>query len=159
MKRLIAIIAIFSVFMFNVGFNSLAYAQIEKIESEAAAKELAASAGGTYVEGSAAPTLTGTEIALPVIEEATGNILGYIVAEKESLISALNEAGFTEVADALAAIEAGTIAGVTVSEGLLGGTTGKVLLGLAAAIGIALAVGGGGGDDDDGGPTPTPGHP
>ncbi len=147
MKKTVALAVIFSFFMVTIGFDSLAFAQIEKIKSEEAARKIAEDAGGIYVEGSAEPTLTGSEVALPVIDEATGEILGYIVAEKESLKSALEGAGLTEVAGALDAIEAGTIAGGTVSGGLLGGTTGAVLLGVAAVAGIALAVGGGGGGD------------
>jgi hypothetical protein len=154
MKKATALIVVFSFLLFTFGFDSLSYAQVEKIPAEEVAREIGTRAGGTYIEGAAPPTITGTEIALPVIDEETGNILGYIVAEKESLIKELKNSGLAEVAEALEDVAAGTIAGVgtageaageTVEAGMIGGTTGAVLLGIAAAVGIALAVGSSGG--------------
>lgn len=145
MIKLISLITITAFFFFAAGPLSQAYAQVENIESVEAAKELAADAGGTFIEGEAPPALSGDQIALPVIDEASGKILGHVVAEKESLISSLNAAGYTEVAKALAAAEAGTVSGKTVGAGFLGGTAGAIAVGVAVVVGIALAVGSGGG--------------
>jgi hypothetical protein len=51
----------------------------ETITSVKKAKEIAVAAKGAYWEGAAVPTLKGTEIALPVIDQA-GNVIGHIVA-------------------------------------------------------------------------------
>ena len=142
MKKLIALMAVFPFLMFSIGFVSPSYAQTETIAAEQVAKELAQSAGGTYVEGSTAPVLTGNQVALPIIDETTGNVLGHIVAEQESLVSALNEAGLTDVANALAAAEAGTAAGVATGTGITLGTTGTIAAIVAGVAGVALAVGG-----------------
>ena len=96
-------------------------------------------------------------MALPVQDEATGDVIGYIVAEKTKLISALNEAGLAEVANALAAAEAGTEAGGTSMASMLGGKTGWILLGVAVVAGIAIAAGSGGGGGGGGGSSS--GHP
>ncbi|GBD97960.1 hypothetical protein BMS3Abin06_02864 [bacterium BMS3Abin06] len=145
MKKLIALTAVFSFLAFNIGFVSPSYAQTETIAAEEVAKDLAQSAGGTYVEGSAAPVLTGNQVALPIIDETTGNVLGHIVAEQENLVSALNAAGLTDVANALAAAEAGTAAGVATGTGFALGTTGTIAVIAAGVAGVALAVSSGGG--------------
>src|SRR3989304_2544399 len=96
----------FSFLMFNLGYVIPSHAAdpvTHTIASVVKAKELAAAAGGTYVEGATAPALTGTQVALPVIDEATGNVLGHIVADQASLVSALNAAGYASVASAVAA--------------------------------------------------------
>ena len=129
----------------GIGILSPVSAQTGNIAAEAVAKEIAANAGGTYVQGAAAPTLTGTQAALPIIEESTGQILGYIVAEQANLVAALNAAGFTEVATALAAAEAGSVAGTTVAAGIGVGTSTALAIGAAVALGLAVSGGGGGG--------------
>lgn len=148
------------IFFLNMSFIARPYAISQIIEAESVAKELAAKADGTYVAGDTVMSVEDPEVALPVIDEETGTVLGHIVADREKLISVLNDAGLTEVANALAALEAGTAAGEAVTAGFIGGTTAAVVLGVAALIGIALAAGGGGGD---GGTTPahtpTPAHP
>ena len=167
MKQIIALTAVLSLITFNMGFTSRAYSQnekieaeekiVEKIEAEEVAEELASRSGGTYVKGETVPDHKDTEVALPIIDEETGNILGYVVADKEKLISVLNEQGLTEVANALAAMEAGEAAGETVKAGISGGTIAWVALGIAAIAGIGLALGGGGGGGG-GGQTPTTSH-
>ena len=69
-----------SVTVFSI-FPSISYAEtvVTEIDSEAAARNLAVKAEGTYVEGAAAPTLSGSEVALPIIDEASGEILGHII--------------------------------------------------------------------------------
>jgi hypothetical protein len=145
LKKITALIIILTLSLFNTGLLSQAYAQTEAIESVEAAKELASNAGGIYVDGEAAPALTGDQIALPVIDETTGNILGHIVAEKANLVSALNAAGHTGVATAISAAEVGTATAGAVGAGFLGGTTGAIVAGVAVIVGVALAVSGGGG--------------
>ncbi|MEN8263529.1 MAG: hypothetical protein ABFR82_08710 [Nitrospirota bacterium] len=147
MKKLMSVITILSLSFFIIITAPLpqASAQTENIESIEAAKELASNAGGTFVEGKAAPALTGDQIALPVIDEASGDILGHIVAERTSLVSALNAAGHIEIATAITSAGAGTTAADTVGAGFLGGTVGAVVAGVAIVAGIALAVSSGGG--------------
>ena len=144
LKKTIVLAAVFTLTLFSMFFLSKAYAQTEAIESVEAAKELASNAGGIYVEGEAAPSLTGNQIALPVIDETTGNILGHIVAEKANLVSALNAAGHTGVATAISAAEVGTATAGAVGAGFLGGTTGAIVAGVAVVVGVALAVSSGG---------------
>ncbi|MBI4681986.1 MAG: hypothetical protein HY757_02660 [Nitrospirae bacterium] len=157
MKKIMALLTIFFLITFSIGYNSMVYSQnakidsenkiAEKIEAEQVAQDLAAKAGGSYVKGETAPVLKDTEIALPIIDEETGNTLGYVVAEKKKLISVLNEAGLTEVANAIAAMEAGEAAAGTVTAGISGGTIAWISVGVAAlvGIGVALSSGGGGG--------------
>ncbi|RJQ17463.1 MAG: hypothetical protein C4560_08540 [Nitrospiraceae bacterium] len=153
MKKITALFIAMSLLVFNIVLIPQASAQTQRIPSETAAREIAANAGGTYVEGAASPALTGTQVALPVADEA-GNILGYVVAEKASLVSALDAAGYAEVASAIAATEAGTTAGLAVGAGI---TAGTVAVGAAATAGvIALVVAATGGDD--GGTTTTTHH-
>lgn len=155
MRKFIAFFVTISFLLMTSGAVTLSHADpvTQKIASEAAAKELAAQAGGTYVGGAAVPSLSGTQVALPVVSEATGEIIGYVVAEKASLISALNAAGYTSVASAIAAVEAGTAAGLAVGAGISGGT---IALGAAVVAGtIALVVSATGGD---GGTTTTHHH-
>lgn len=121
-------------------------AQTQKIATVDAAKKLAADAGGSYVEGASTPALTGNQAALPVIDEATGNVIGHVVAEKTSLVSALNAAGYTEVGAALAATEAGAGAGLAVGTGITAGTIGAGAVVAAVAIGLVVASTGGSGD-------------
>jgi hypothetical protein len=144
LKKIIVLTAVLSLTLLSMFFLSQTYAQTEAIESVEAAKELASNAGGIFVEGEAAPALTGNQIALPVIDEETGNILGHIVAEKANLVSALNAAGHTEVATAISAAEVGTATAGAVGAGFLGGTAGAVAVGVAVIVGVALAVGSGG---------------
>jgi hypothetical protein len=130
-RKLIVVCMVFSLITFNLGVTPRVYSQdgeigaeetvAEKIEAEEVAKELAAKADGTYIKGETAPALKGSEVALPIVDEETGNILGYVVAEKEKLVPVLNEAGLTEVANALAAAEAGAAAAGAVTAGISGG--------------------------------------
>ncbi|RJQ44811.1 MAG: hypothetical protein C4538_09420 [Nitrospiraceae bacterium] len=147
MKKFIALFVTISFLMLTSGLVTISHADAvtQKIASEAAAKELAAQAGGTYVSGSAVPSLTGTQVALPVISEATSEVIGYVVAEKASLISALNAAGYTSVASAIAAVEAGTAAGLAVGAGITAGTiaTGAAIVAGTAALIVSASSGGG----------------
>lgn len=163
MRNTIVVIAALSLITINIGVTPRAYSRdreigaeekvAEKIEAEEVAKELAAKARGTYVKGETAPALKGSEVALPIVDEETGNILGYVVAEKAMLVSVLNEAGLTEVANALAAMEAGAAAAGTVAAGISGGTITWIAIGTAAIAGLGLALGGSGGGGGGGGST------
>ncbi len=137
MKTLVLFITIISLIMPGTGF--ILQAQSETI-GIGLAQEIAANAGGTYISGATAPVVTGTQVALPVIGEGTSAVLGHIVAEKAALVTTLNAAGYAEVATALAATQAGTVAGVAAGTGLALGTTGTVALVAAGVGGIALAV-------------------
>ena len=134
-----------SVTVFSI-FPSISYAEtvVTEIDSEAAARNLAVKAEGTYVEGAAAPTLSGSEVALPIIDEASGEILGHIVADQIKLISVLNQAGLTEVASAIAAVSVGTAAGAAAGTGFALGTTGTIAAVVAVGVGVAVAAGSGG---------------
>lgn len=145
MKKIISLLIVFSLLFFNLGFISPASAQTHEIASVDVAEQIAADAGGSYVSGSAVPAVTGSEVALPVIDEATGNVLGHIVADQASLISALEAMGMTDIAAAIAAGTAGATAGAATGAGFALGTTGTVALVVAAGIGIGLAVGSDGG--------------
>ncbi|GEM_PF-3081586 len=158
MKKAVSLSLICSLLVFFAGFVPQAGAQTETIATIDAAKELARNAGGVFVEGGKAPALTGDQVALPVIEEESGKILGHIVAERDGLVSALNAAGHTEVASAIAAGEAGAAAGSAVGAGILGGTTGMTVLGVAAVAGVALAVSGGSSSDSTSGHSTTSNH-
>ena len=129
--------------------NSLAVSRVEaqtqKIATVDAAKKLAADAGGTYVEGASTPALTGNQVALPVIDEATGSVIGHVVADKAALVAALNAAGLTEVGAALAATEAGAGAGIAVGAGISAGTIAAGAVVAAVAIGLVVASSGGDG--------------
>jgi hypothetical protein len=161
MRKIVVVFLVCSLIVFNIGLTPRAYSRdgeigaaekvSEKIEAEEVAKELAAKAGGTYVKGETAPALKGSEVALPIVDEESGNILGYVVAEKGKLISVLNEAGLTEVANALAAMEAGEAAAGTVTAGISGGTITWIAIGVAAIAGLGLALSGGGGGGGGGG--------
>ena len=170
MKRIIALISVVTIVALNIGFNSRVYSQnenneveekvVEKIEAEEVAEELAAMSDGEYVKGEAPPELESGEVALPIIDEETGDILGYVVADQAKLVSVLNEVGLTEVANALAAMEAGAAAGATVAAGISTGTLTWIAIGVAA-VGLGLGLGGGGGGGgggDGGGVTPPPAH-
>ncbi len=141
MKKLTVVLLISAFLISGIGIFSPAEAQTETIASQAIAEQLAADAGGSFITGTTAPALTGTQVALPVVSQATGETLGFVVAEKASLVGALNAAGLTEVAAAVSATAAGSVAGVAAATGLALGTTGTVALAVAAVAGIALAVG------------------
>lgn len=149
MKKVIVLSIIFSLLMFNIGYISQLSATnfmiTGTISSVAKVKEIAIAADGAYWEDIVPPALKGTEVALPVIDEATHNVIGHIIAERAKLVSALNAAGYTEVASAIAAAEVGAIAGLSVGAGISMGTIGAVAGGAAVIAGIALAVSGGGG--------------
>jgi hypothetical protein len=157
-KKITAVILMFSFLLFNLGYAIPSHAAepvTQTIASVAKAQEIAAAAGGTYVEGAAAPALTGTQVALPVIDSATGSVLGHVVAEQASLVSALNAAGYASVASAVAAANVGTAAGLAVGAGFSAGT---IAVGAGVVAGVAaLAVSSGGGGGGGGGGT-TSGH-
>lgn len=145
MRKTIAIFASILFFIMTCGLTFEASAQVAEIESVQVAQQIAAdNAGVEWVEGATAPSLNG-QVALPVIDEATGQIVGYLVGTKENLVAALEGAGFAEVAAAVGAAEAGAVAGTTVFGGIGVGTvtTGAVIL--AGGIALAISAGGGGG--------------
>lgn len=156
MKKIIALIVSFSFLVFCGNMPRL-YAEeadvvVQKISTIEKAKKIAKASEGQYWEASEywekppSPPVKGTtRVALPVQDEATGDVIGYIVADKEKLVAVLNAEGLTQVANALAAVEAGTVAGDMATTSFMSGTTGKVILGIVLVAGIALAAGGGGG--------------
>jgi hypothetical protein len=156
MKKITAVILMFSFLMFNLGYVMPSHAEepvTQNIASVAKAQEIATAAGGTYVEGATAPALTGTQVALPVIDSATGNVLGYIVADQASLVAALNAAGYASVASAVAAATVGTSAGLAVGpESCRNSSSRSRNCGRVALI----AVSGGGGGGGGGGTTTAP---
>lgn len=144
MKKFTALCIILSFMAFSIGNVSQPVAGgvlTETILSVSQAKKIAAAAKGGYWEGADTPVLSKSEIAVPVVDKSTGKVIGHIVAEKGKLISALNAAGYAKVATALAAVEAGTAAGVAVGTGVAIGTTGAIIAGAVLAGGVALAVG------------------
>lgn len=151
MKKAAAVALMLSLIVFNTAHVSPLYAQDEvvgKISTVDRAKEIAEKAEGEYWEAEKyweTPVEGADKVALPVQDEGTGEVLGYIVADKEKLIAALNSFGLTDAANALAAMEAGAIAGGTASAGIFSGTTMTVILVVAVVAGIAVAAGGGGG--------------
>jgi hypothetical protein len=159
MKKATAIAVILSLIIFNTAQLSPLYAQdavVEKISTIERAKEIAIKAEGEYWEAEKyweTPVEGEGKIALPVQDQETGEVLGYIVADKEKLIAALNAYELTDAANALAAMEAGEAAGGAASAGIFSGTTMTVVLVIAAVAGIAVAVGGGGGGGGGGGST------
>ena len=159
MKKITSIIVMVTFMMFNSYYiipSSAAEGVIQKISSEDNARTLANNAGGYYSKGKDIPVLSSKEIALPVLEKDSGEVLGYIVAESNNLISALNAAGYTQVADALAAAEAGTVGGLAVGASISAGT---IALGTAIAAGvIALALGASGGGGGGGGTSSSTNH-
>jgi hypothetical protein len=169
MKKIIAVIVSFAFLVF-CGHIPRGYAEerdavIQKISTLEKAKKIAQVSGGEYWEASEywkkppAPDVEGTaKVALPVQDEETGEVIGYIVADREKLVAALKAEGLTEVANALAAAEAGSAAGDAATAGFLSGTTGKVILGIVLVAGIAIAASSGGGGGG-GGSTSTPIHP
>jgi hypothetical protein len=164
MKKIIAVIVSLSFLLF-CGHMPQLYAEetdvvVQKISTIEKAKKIAKASDGQYWEASEywekppSPPVKGTaRIALPVQDEATGDVIGYIVADKEKLVAALNAEGLTQVANALAAADAGTVAGDVATTSFMSGTTAKVILGVVLVAGIALAAGGGGGGGGGGGST------
>ena len=140
MKKIIVTVMALALVLCNIGLVSTASAQTQIITSVDAAKDLAANAGGTYVEGASAPALTGNQVALPVIEESTGNVIGHVVADQASLVSALNAAGYTEVGAAVAGTEAGTVAGGSVLAGVSTGTIVTAAAVTAVTVGLVVAA-------------------
>ena len=137
-KSLFVIFVLFSLIFYSIA-PSISYSEqvMTEIDSEATARDIAVKAEGTYIEGATAPTLSGSEVALPIIEESTGNVLGYIVADQIKLISVLNDMGLIEVASAIAAGSVGAAAGTAAGTGFALGTTGMIA---AAAAGVGLIV-------------------
>jgi hypothetical protein len=148
MKKITALTIIILFLMINVAYvpsSNAADPVTQTIASVAKAKEIATAAGGTYVEGAAAPALTGTQVALPVIDGATGDVLGYVVADQASLVSALNAAGYSSVASAIAASSAGAAGGLAVGAGISAGTVAAGAAVVAGVAALAVSSGGGGG--------------
>ena len=137
-------LVLFLVFSFVLHPVTYAETVFKEIDSETAARQIAAKAEGIYVKGAAAPTLSGAEVALPILDEASGEVLGHIVAEQIKLISVLNEVGMAEVASAIAAFSVGTAAGTAAGTGFALGTVGTVAAVAAVGTGIALIVSSGG---------------
>ena len=158
MRKIIVLFMVAVFLLCNSLMISQVEAQTQKISSVEAAQKLAADAGGTYVEGAATPALTGEQVALPVMDEATGSVIGHVVADKTALVSALNAAGLTEVGAALAATEAGAGAGLAVGTGISAGTIGAGAVVAAVAIGLVVATTGGDADDDATSQHTTPSH-
>lgn len=133
----------------NISLLQAAETVMGKIASENMAKDIAEKAGGQYVEGISAPATEGNQVALPVMDESTGEIEGYIVADQDQLVAVLNSEGYTDVASALAAAqttaEAGEAAGLIAESGIAAGTIGKVAAAAAGAAGIAAVASGGDG--------------
>jgi hypothetical protein len=161
MKKVIAVMVSFSFLVFCGNMPRL-YAEetgvvVQKISTVEKAKKIAEASDGQYWEASEywekppSPPLKGTaKVALPVQDESSGEVIGYIVADKEKLIAALNAEGLTQVADALAAVEAGGVAGEAATAGFMSGTTAKIILGVVLVAGIALAVSSGSGSGGGG---------
>lgn len=147
MRKIIVLFMVAVFLLCNSLTISQVQAQTQKISALEVAKKIAADAGGTYVEGSAAPALTGNQAALPVIEEATGKVIGHVVADKSALVSTLNAAGYSEVGAAVAAAEAGTGAGLATGAGIAGGTIGAGAVVAATVIGLVITTTAGGDDD------------
>ena len=137
-------------FILNIAYVPQTYAQemvTEKIPSEQMAEEIKDLAGGKYWKGESVPSHKANEVALQVIDEKTGKVIGHIVADKQKLIDALNAKGFQKVASALTAAEAGSTAGLSAGATLSTGTIVGIVAGAVALVTIALIVSG---DDDDG---------
>jgi len=152
MKRSIAFLVCLSLFIVNVCYLPMASAEeiiSENIASEIEAKKLAAKAGGKYVKDLSTVEFTESQVALPIVDGDTGDILGYIVADQQKLVSVLNAAGLGEVATAVAAVPAtaaaGAAAGMTATAGISAGTALAAAATAAAVVGAALAVGKGSG--------------
>ncbi len=145
MKRITVLLVLFSFVAFHLGYVphvSAGEMVTETISSVSKAKEIAEAAGGGYWEGAVPPRTTATEVALPVIDKS-GNTMGFIVADKAKLVAALNAEGYTTVASALAAAQAGSAAGLAVGGGIAMGTVGIAAATVAVVGGIALIVSGG----------------
>jgi hypothetical protein len=122
--------------------------------------QLTALASQPGITISATPTVTATQVAVPIPASLGG---GFIVAEPEALAAGLNAVGITTgatavgVAGATAAtgsITAGaSVAGATAAAGVSTGTIAAGAAAAAIAIGIGVAAGSSGG-----GGTPTPSH-
>ena len=71
MKKTILFIIIPALLLLNIAHVSLLNAEevVGKIASENVAKEIAAKAGGQYIEGATVPAVTEGQTALPVINE------------------------------------------------------------------------------------------
>ena len=150
MKITLISVTCFLLLLVGTVFLSTGYAEevvSGKIASELAAEDLAEKAGGKYVKGALNQELTPTQIALPVVDESSGAILGHIVAEQSELAEVLNAAGLAEVSTAVAAFptaaSTGAAAGATATAGVVSGTTVAAAVGVAAVVGVALAVSGG----------------
>ena len=142
MKKCFSIILIVAMMSLTLPFAGSSYAAdpvTQEITSEEMARSIASDAGGSYIEGAATPSVTGSQVALPVLDKATGTVVGHIVADQAALVTALNAAGLTEVASAVSAMGAGTSTGILAGTGLALGTTGTVAV-VAGVIIVALVI-------------------
>ncbi len=153
-----ATLLILTFFLFSLFFYcvvpSISHSEpvVKEIDSEADARELAVMSEGTYIKGASVPELSGSEVALPIIDETSGQVLGHIVADQVKLISVLNDVGLTEVATAIAAVSVGTATGTAASTGFALGTVGTVAAVAAVGTGVILLV-------SSGKSNSTPDHP
>ena len=147
MKRLMAFLVCLSLFIVNVCYVPRVFAEdiiSENIASEIEAKKLAAKAGGKYVKDLSTVEFTESQVALPIVDGDTGEILGYIVADQQKLVTVLNAVGLGDVATAVAAAPAtaaaGAAAGATAAAGISVGTTIATAAAVAAVVGATLSV-------------------
>ena len=138
MSKKLKLVVILSVLLLSLGLVIQAHAETATIASVQSAEAIAADAGGTFVAGSTAPALTGNQVALPILEEGTGQVLGHIVADNAALAAALESAGYAEVAAAVAATEAGAAGGAAAGIGVAAGTATAGVVGAAGATTLVL---------------------
>lgn len=152
MKKIMVLLLCLALVAVNVCYVPLVSAEeviSENIASELTARKLAARAGGRYVKDLSTVEFTESQIALPIVDGDTGEILGYIVARQDRLVAVLNEVGLGEVAAAVASVPAtvaaGAAAGTAVAAGISAGT---VMTAAAVVSAVALAVLAVNGDSD-----------
>ncbi|MCK5427669.1 MAG: hypothetical protein KAJ34_08240, partial [Thermodesulfovibrionia bacterium] len=88
MKKGIVLCIVALFFILNIAYVPQTYAQemvTEKIPSEQMAEEIKDLAGGKYWKGESVPSHKANEVALQVIDEKTGKVIGHIVADKQKL--------------------------------------------------------------------------
>jgi len=156
MKKFFSIILIVAMMSLTFPLAGPSYAAdpvTQEITSEEMARSIASDAGGSYIQSAAPPSVTGSQVALPVLDKATGSVVGHIVADRAALVEALNTAGLKEVASAVSAMGAGTSTGTLAGTGLSLGTTGTIAV-VAGVIIVALVIA----NNDDGGSSTTVHH-
>lgn len=83
------------------GISAQENANSEYIDKIQDVRDIAEDAGGLYFEGNDVPYIRGNQVALPIKNEATGKTLGYIVAEMDNLVFALEKAGYVGLASTI----------------------------------------------------------